>query len=858
MRDVFRQWIDQQPLMATTKNTVSADLNRIERDYGDLDEAYDRDRFAAILSALTYSKDDERAGRANPSKFKIDGDLYANLAHYRGALSYYRRFRERAGLAAAQPLDMVALEKLRVAFLAHYPDFAERGFEADQGAYWDDERAFKEEVLASAREILASPEALPEEIGRRFLELLQRPPAYLIGWRTFADINAGGPEAERAIAQALGDMLTSNDEVTVIAETCAAAIHPLIMVGTQGKPAFGAVRTLVTTALALARPDEAIAVKTRFMQRWGRALTGRALLKTGVMTSTEFQEVLNFAQAIGEVMRGQWQWTPRDLWDVQGFLWAASENRAQAAADDEAETDVESPVMTGANTLTPPTNLILYGPPGTGKTYETASRAVTLCDGPLAATDGRQAVMTRYRDLVERKRIGFVTFHQSYAYEDFVEGLRPETGVNDSETASGGFSLRAQPGVFRQIADLARDNHGRAKSPAKLDRSRKVFKMSLGRSAEEEGARLFRESINGGYVVLGWGGEIDWSAPQFADFRAIRTRWQSDHPDATGNDPNVRQLWALRSGMEVGDLVVISDGNKKFRAIGEIAGPYEFVPGHLREYNHRRPVRWLWRNDQGRPRELIYGRGFSQISAYQLDAEQINWPALEQIVAGGGEGVETIGEAEAYVLIIDEINRANISKVFGELITLIEPDKRLGQENALTVTLPYSGDPFGVPANLHIIGTMNTADRSIALLDTALRRRFEFVELMPDPDGLAAASARTGLDLVAALTGLNARIEFLFDRDHQIGHGFFMACATRADVDRVMRTKVIPLLIEYFYENWEKVRQALGETADDGAFVSRTLLKPPAGAEDLAPSEGRWRYSVRSDFTVTAYDQLRL
>ena len=173
---------------------------------------------------------------------------------------------------------------------------------------------------------------------------------------------------------------------------------------------------------------------------------------------------------------------------------------------------------------------------------------------------------------------------------------------------SGGFSLRPQPGVFRQIASLAGDNRGRAKSPPKLDPGRQVFKMSLGRSAEEEDTRLFRDSITGGYVVLGWGGEVDWSAPQYADFTAIKARWQKDHPDATGHDPNVQQLYALRGGMQVDDLVVVSDGNKIFRAVGEITGPYEFVPGYLREYNHRRPVKWLWHNDQGRPRELIYGR----------------------------------------------------------------------------------------------------------------------------------------------------------------------------------------------------------------------------------------------------------
>ena len=188
--------------------------------------------------------------------------------------------------------------------------------------------------------------------------------------------------------------------------------------------------------------------------------------------------------------------------------------------------------------------------------------------------------------------------------------------------------------------------------------------------------------------------------------------------------------------------------------------------------------------------QILKGKRFHRCPIYKLAKTDLRLDNIKQLFGGKGS------VPKQYILVIDEINRGNISKILGELITLVEADKRIGTPGGAWVTLPYSGDKFGVPSNLFILGTMNTADRSIALLDTALRRRFSFIEMMPEPELLPHDV--DGINLRQFLRILNERVEFLYDRDHTIGHAYFMRPLLNLEsLQEIMRTSIIPLLQEY-------------------------------------------------------------
>ena len=497
------------------------------------------------------------------------------------------------------------------------------------------------------------------------------------------------------------------------------------------------------------------------------------------------------------------------------------------------------------------TNLILYGPPGTGKTYQTAREAVRLC-GEEPPVD-REALMARYRALAEAGRIEFVTFHQSMAYEEFVEGLRPSATDEDGQPLAGGFRLVPTPGIFRRIARRAETSTGSGDGAFTVG-DRQVFKMSLGDSTNPDDAHLFEEAIRDGHIVLGFE-DINWSDPKYEHRDKIMAACMAVAMPGTklnAQSAVVQMPHIFRNWMREGDVVIVSKGTKLFRAIGVITGGYRFAPREGGDHGHQRDVRWLWVDREGVPVEEIYARGFSMRTTYAMFSRDLKIPALERYANSQHDAGS--GAPEPFVLIIDEINRANVSKVFGELITLLEPDKRLGRTDALKVRLPYSGDLFGVPANLHIVGTMNTADRSIALIDKALRRRFNFREMMPDYTvaGMEQEVTGVGVTLAEVLKTLNSRIEYLLDREHQIGHGWLLGCFTKGQLDAAMRDKVIPLIAEYFFEDWGRTADVLGGREGNPFFEAVILVPPPS----MSGEEPRYRWLLRRDFAPDAYLRL--
>lgn len=359
-----------------------------------------------------------------------------------------------------------------------------------------------------------------------------------------------------------------------------------------------------------------------------------------------------------------------------------------------------------------PLNQILFGAPGTGKTYNTKRIAVEIINGNKKRN--REEINAEYENLVNAKQIVFTTFHQSLSYEDFIEGIKPET-------IEGNVTYEVKDGIFKNLCRYAN-----LKNTVSFESAYEKLQQKL---VKNEVIELKTPTDKTFSITLNKNGNLSLMTGSKREKQGVLTK-----------EKLLQQL------------------NEKEVFIGW-EGYFKGVINHLKSEFNFNP--------------------------------------------------ETKENAKNYVLIIDEINRGNVSAVFGELITLLEEDKRKGNKEQTEITLPYSNDKFSVPNNVYVIGTMNTADRSVEALDTALRRRFSFLEMQPNPNILLDLEYQD-VDLKQLLESINQRIEVLIDKDHQIGHSYFINIQNLEELKQTFKDKIIPLLEEYFYGDFGKIGLILG------------------------------------------------
>ena len=405
----------------------------------------------------------------------------------------------------------------------------------------------------------------------------------------------------------------------------------------------------------------------------------------------------------------------------------------------------------------------------------------------MVQNENYEDVLKRFNQYKEQGRVVSTTFHQSYGYEDFVEGIKPV--METDEENAGDVRYEISSGVFKQFCERAAYSVSQKESDWGINASPKIWKVSLGGTHDNP---TREECLKNGHIRINWdeyGSEID-----------DKTEYSNGGKYA---------LYCFVSGIKVGDIVLSCYTNTTIDAIGVVTGDYEWHDEYP-EYKRLRNVKWLVKNIQEDILAINNGKVMTLSAVYTLNVSLAD--VMDIVAKYNKENISKSNE-DNYVFIIDEINRGNISKVFGELITLIEPTKRIGQKEAMTVKLPYSQHHFGVPDNVYLIGTMNTADRSIAMIDTALRRRFQFVEMQPDPDVLDGISVED-VSIKDLLVRMNKRIAILYDRDHTIGHAYFMPLRKNPTIEclsKIFLRNILPLLQEYFYEDYEKIRLVLGD-----------------------------------------------
>lgn len=404
-----------------------------------------------------------------------------------------------------------------------------------------------------------------------------------------------------------------------------------------------------------------------------------------------------------------------------------------------------------------PLNQILYGPPGTGKTYHTIDKALEIISKEekiqIPSEDDRINRKKLFDEYLKNGQIVFTTFHQSYGYEEFVEGIKP---IIDNDENSQEVKYDVKDGIFKELCDKSLKNYILSiQNENEIDLDKLIFE--------------FANYINQDFLNKG----NEFPLENKVSIKKILLNSKDEYRSfLLGGSIKSPQ----RLTIDIIKRDYLNFKNKKILSFKDIKPKYDSQSDY-----HGNAIYYF----------MFYNK-LKEFENIQNEKFKIKKEILK-----------------SYIIIIDEINRGNVSKIFGELITLIEPSKRIGEKEELKVKLPYSGEEFGVPKNVYIIGTMNTADRSITSLDTALRRRFEFIEMMPDVSKLSMDCE--GINLQELLKAINTRIEYLLDREKTIGHAFFIGVENLNDLKKVFQNKIIPLLQEYFYNDYALINAVLND-----------------------------------------------
>jgi 5-methylcytosine-specific restriction protein B len=521
---------------------------------------------------------------------------------------------------------------------------------------------------------------------------------------------------------------------------------------------------------------------------------------------------------------------------------------------------------------TAPLNQILFGPPGTGKTYHTMDKALEIV-GVNVKKLSREAIKEEYEKRVSEGQIVFTTFHQSMNYEDFIEGIKPVLDSDENEH----IRYHIEDGILKRLSRKAVAEYYKNDIATKEKESKPIDRLQLYDEAWDHLVQSVQDNLDKGKPL-----ELSSSSGKTLDVIKITPQGNLlvKPKSELSEDYTVSYMRTQKLFDAYPDLSTVKNHDKAFRQIigGANSTTYWCVVNYLNN----------WVNDKANEDTIM-------VEALHINEALVKFD--NQIVKANASG-----NIKPFVLIIDEINRGNVSKVFGELITLIEKDKRLGKEEAIEVTLPYSKEKFGVPLNLYIIGTMNTADRSVEALDTALRRRFSFEEILSDTsllspgflywrllwdykgipwnnkefevkeetllnllgateelwndrkdiwermkkEGMSQIQTSyfdkyefTGINLQKILQTLNKRIEILKDRDHQIGHAYFMNVRTPSDLINVFKDNIIPLLQEYFFGDYYKIQLVLGK-----GFIQSSSSAIKFAIEEEDEYEDKILYSI--------------